>query len=69
MPVRRFRSIEEMSRPFWRTPGDPELYAAIRSVWDLGRRTSQRSLRPGVRRFRSIGEMSAARDGAASERR
>lgn len=63
MPVRRFRSVEEMSQPTWRQPGDPALYVAIRSLWDFGQRTSQTRLPSGVRRFRSIEEMSAARDG------
>lgn len=61
MPVRKFHSVEEMNQPVWRQPGDPALYAVIKSVWDLGRRTSKLRLRPGVRRFRSVEEMSAAR--------
>ena len=60
MPIRKFRSVEEMSQPVWREPGDPELYRAIRAVWDFGQRTSARQFEPGVRRFRSIEEMSAA---------
>ena len=61
MPVRRFRSVEEMSQPFWREPGDPELYRAIRFLWDFGQRTSLVQRHPGVRRFRSIEEMKAGR--------
>ncbi|MFZ2493515.1 MAG: hypothetical protein WA208_18710 [Thermoanaerobaculia bacterium] len=57
MPVRKFRSVEEMNQPVWRTPGDPALYRAIRDVWTLGQRTSSRRFRPGVHRYRSIDEM------------
>ena len=59
MPVRKFRSVEEMSQPVWREPGDPELYRAIKAVWEFGQRTSGKRFQPGVRRFRSIEEMSA----------
>jgi hypothetical protein len=57
MPVRKFRSIEEMKRPVWREPGSPELFKAIREVWAFGHRTSNRRFRPGVYRFRSVEEM------------
>ena len=61
MPVLKFHSAEEMNQPVWRQPGDPALYVVIKALWDLGRRTSKTRPRPGVRRFRSIEEMSAAR--------
>lgn len=67
MPVRRFRSAEEMNQPHWREPGDPDLYRAIRAVWDLGRRTATSAARPGVRRFRSVEEMDAAQELAEIE--
>ena len=60
MPVRRFRSAEEMNRPVWRKAGDPQLYRAIREVWELGQRTSKKRFRAGVYRFRSIDDMQAA---------
>jgi hypothetical protein len=59
MPIRKYRSIEEMPDETWREPGDPMLYRAIREVWDFGRRTSQRRFPAGVFRFRSIGDMDA----------
>ena len=62
MPVRKFRSVEEMNQPIWRRPGDPELYRAIASVWEFGRRTNPRRFPPGVHKYRSIEEMSRARD-------
>lgn len=61
MPVKKFRSVEEMNEPVWRQPGQPELYRAIRAVWDFGLRTNPARFRPGVRRFRSIEEMKATR--------
>ena len=46
MPVRKFRSVEEMSRPQWREPGDPELHRTIARLWAFGRQTSRRRFRP-----------------------
>jgi hypothetical protein len=60
MPVRKFRSIEEMSRPIWYPPGSPQLAEAIRRLWHFGSRTSRKRFRPGVHRFHSIEEMQAA---------
>lgn len=57
MPVRKFRSAEELNQPVWREPGSPELIEAIRRVWDFGHRTSRRRFVPGVHRFRSLEEM------------
>jgi hypothetical protein len=59
MPVRKYRSIYEMPDQVWREPADPALYQAIRRVWDFGRRTSKRTYRPGIYKFRSIEEMQA----------
>ena len=59
MPVRKFRTIEEMNGDRWYRPGDPELYRAIRRVWELGHRTIQQRFPPGVYKLRSIEEMNA----------
>ncbi len=59
MPVRKFRSVEEM-KTIWRQPGDPRLYRAIEQVWRFGRRTVPRHFPPGVHRYRSIEELDAA---------
>jgi hypothetical protein len=67
MPIRKFRSVEEMNQPVWREPGSPELFRAIREVWDFGRRTSKRRFRPGVYRYRSIEEMQQGERWIASE--
>ncbi len=62
MPVRRFRSVEEMNQPRWRKPGDPELYAAIAALWRLGARTGRRRFPPGVHKHRSIEQLNATRE-------
>jgi hypothetical protein len=67
MPVRRFRSVEEMDRPAWFRPGDPALYRAIAVAWDFGRRANPRRFPPGVERFGGIEDMrriQEQRDGA-----
>ena len=62
MPVRKFRTAEEMNQPVWHRPGDPALYRAMRMVWDFGRRANPRRFRPGVHKYRSIEEMSRAQE-------
>jgi hypothetical protein len=62
VPVRKFRSVEEMNRLLWRPAGDPALARAIASVWDFGRRLHKPAFRPGVRKFRSVADMEAARE-------
>jgi hypothetical protein len=59
MPVRRFRSVEEMNRPQWREPGSPELVRAIAALWTAGLRLHRRRFPPGVYRHRSIEELDA----------
>jgi hypothetical protein len=41
----------------WYSPGDAELYRAIRRVWSLGHRTIRQHFPPGVYRLRNIEEM------------
>ena len=62
MPIRKFRSIEEMDANTWRTPGDPALYRAIAFTWELARRTNPRLFPPGVHRYRTIEELNQADD-------
>ena len=59
MPVRTFRSVEEMERPHWRAPGDPGLYRTIARVWAFGQRTAGYRFPPGVYRHRSVQELNA----------
>ena len=58
MPVRKFRSVEEMPDEPWHERG-PELFAAIRNVWTFAARTVQPRFPRGVYRHRSIEEMNA----------
>jgi len=60
MPLRKFRSVEDMEQPAWREPGDPQLYRAIRHVWAFGRRVVPRHFPPGVHRYRSIEDLDRA---------
>ncbi len=59
MPVRKFRSVEEMEagEHKWRAPDDPQLWAAISTVWDLASRICPRRFPPGVHKHRSIEAM------------
>jgi len=62
MPVRRFRSVEEMEGPHWYEPGDPALFRALRRVWALHARTVQPRFPPGVYRHRSLEAMNALQE-------
>lgn len=62
MPVKKFRSVEEMDDDIWREPGSPELFRAIREVWEFAERTIQPRFPPGVHKHRSWEEMEAQRE-------
>jgi hypothetical protein len=62
MPVKKFRSIEDMETPIWRSPGDPALYQAMAALWELARRTRHRRFPRGVSRYTSVEEMSRAQE-------
>lgn len=59
MPVRKFRSIEDMkaARGYERT--DPRLSRIIEGLWDFGRKTARLRFPPGVYRYRNVEEMNA----------
>jgi hypothetical protein len=59
MPVRKFRTSEDLQRPHWRNPGDPQLYRTIARLWEFGRRTVTRVFPAGVHRCRSVHELNA----------
>ena len=67
MPIRKFRSVEEMNQPLWRQAGDPQLYRAIAGVWEVARRTNPRRFPIGVHKYRSIDDMSLAREEAIAD--
>jgi hypothetical protein len=62
MPVKKFRSLQEMEDSLWREPGDPQLLRAIESVWSFAAQTCPRLFPPGVYKHRSIEEAKAMRD-------
>ena len=72
MPVRKYRTLEEMNREQrWLPTGDPSIPVKIRYLWRL----SELLLRPvgtcvplGVRKYRSVEEANADRDRWEMER-
>jgi hypothetical protein len=62
MPVYKFRSVEDMPDPAWRTPGDPALYQALFNLSETTRRLYPRRFPAGVYKHRSMEEMNAQRD-------
>ena len=61
MPIRKFRSVEEMDAP-WREPGTPALWRAIAAVWAFGARTVGHRFPPGVHKHRSIEDAERLRE-------
>jgi hypothetical protein len=61
MPVRKFRSIEEMG-DHWYERGDPALVQAIRGVWNFAARTIQPHFPPGVYKHRTIEDANVQND-------
>jgi hypothetical protein len=62
MPVRKYRSIEEMPEPPWKRPGDPDLYRALARLWETARRLQPRQFPCGVYKHRSMEDMNRQRD-------
>ena len=62
MPVQRFRSFEEARRALWLAPGDPKLWARIRSLWDFAGRVAPCAIPRGVRKFRTLEEANQDRE-------
>ena len=62
MPVKKFRTLEEMEDSLWRQPGDPQLWRAIASVWSFAEQTCPRHFPPGVYRHCTIEEAESQRD-------
>ncbi len=63
MSVQRFRSIEEMPKP-WRSPDDPENLRVVAQMMALYRRLCKPEavIGPRVRRFRTLQELNSDRD-------
>ena len=62
MPVTKYRSVEDMPDPAWRTPGDPELYRALERLWTTSRRLYPRRFPAGVYKHRNIEDMNRQRE-------
>jgi len=62
MPIRKFRSVEEMEGTVRYEPGSPELFRAIRALWEFSARTFPRRFPPGVYRHRSIEDAQRQRE-------
>ena len=68
MTVSRYRDVAEMPPPPPGIPHDPVTFARIRELWQLSSRLVPPLFRPGVYRYRSIEDSTAARDRATIER-
>lgn len=64
MPVKRLKSLEETERGLWFSPDDPRLWPTIVELWAAAERLAPRRFPPGVRKFRSVEAMNAAREEA-----
>lgn len=62
MPVRKFRSVDELQRPRWHRPGDPSLAVAMKAVWEFADQTAPQRFPPGVYRHHSITEAEVLRE-------
>lgn len=60
MPVRRFRSVEEMESSVWLAVDDPALARTIAQVWATASRMAPRRFPPGVYKHGSIEDMNRA---------
>ncbi|MDP9121569.1 MAG: hypothetical protein M3O15_09420 [Acidobacteriota bacterium] len=62
MPIKKFRSLQEMEDSLRREPGDPRLWRAIAGVWRFAARTCPRHFPPGVHRHRTVEDALRQRD-------
>jgi hypothetical protein len=60
MPVRKFRSVEEMPDPAVVVSGSAEHWRRVARVWHRAVLLARRRRVPGVRRFRSVTDPSRA---------
>ena len=57
MPVRRFRSVEQMENAVWLAVDDPRLPRTIAQVWATASRMAPRRFPPGVYKHASIEDL------------
>jgi hypothetical protein len=67
MPVRKFRSVDQMPES-WLDRDDPRLLEAIRTVWNRAARLAPYEPRPGVRKYRTMEEANADREAVLARR-
>lgn len=58
MPIRRFRSVEEMENAVWLAADDPRLARTIAQVWATATRMAPRRFPAGVYKHASIEDLS-----------
>lgn len=68
MTVKRYRDVSAMPAPSPGIPHDPATFARIRELWQFSSRLVPPLFRPGVYRYRSIEDSTAARERATIER-
>lgn len=69
MPVRKYRSIEEMNqRSEWLPAGHPGIVRRMRLLWRMTTAVAPLQFPRGVRKYRSIEEANADRDRWEHER-
>jgi len=62
MPLRKYRSVEEMPPPAWREPLDPKNLRLAGDLSALAARLRPRRFPPGLHRYRSVTEAARRRD-------
>jgi hypothetical protein len=70
MPIRKFRTIEEMNAAdseLWSSKPDAAYYQRVRKLWETSARLNPRTLPKGVFKFRSLEEAQAQRDRLLAE--
>ena len=67
MPVRKFRSVEEMGDTGSLDPRSPHLARIIRDLWDFNSRLASPARARGVRKFRTVEELRRFRAAPAPE--
>jgi hypothetical protein len=50
-----------MDRDIWYQPGDPQLFRAMKAVWNLWQALARPTFPPGVYRFRAAADADAQR--------
>ena len=62
MPLRKYRSVEEMPAPAWREPLDPQNLRVAGDLSALATRLRPRRFPPGLHKYRSAADAARRRD-------